>query len=324
MRYIHHLSLLVAAALSFGFYACSSDEEEEKPVVEEHSDFTNANDNKEGSTYVNTEAGVPSSKFVSRMEMPKLQSGDILIVHQATDMTGSPVNYSVGYSPTDHHSRWVAFRFDNDMKARKVARKDYNIRPQYPQDPLCAATVSSDASFNGHDHGHLCASADRLCSREANDQTFYMSNMSPQMGNFNQDYWTNYEGFVQTLGRSCGPNTSSTTSWADTLYVVKGGTINSGNILKTIKVDGYNMPVPKYYYMALLKVKNGNYTAIAFWIEHKDYDTKNITNVNADIAAHAITIDKLEEYTGIDFFCNLPGSVEKSVEAVCLPSAWGL
>ena len=83
-------------------------------------------------------------------------------------------------------TEWVAFRFDNAMREKQVARKDYSIRPQYPKDPLCTVTTSNDASFSGYDHGHLCASADRLCSRLSNDQTFYMSNMSPQMGDFNQ------------------------------------------------------------------------------------------------------------------------------------------
>lgn len=39
---------------------------------------------------------------------------------------------------------------------------------------------------------------------------------------------------------------------------------------------------------------------------------------------YAITIDQLEEYTGIDFFCNFPDKVEEAIEARCMPSLWGL
>lgn len=309
-------------ATATAFVGCSEDEGDDIKHDAEHADYNNGYDGKEGASFVYTEAKVVSSKFAARMEMPKLQRGDVFIVHQATDMTGVPVNYSVAYVPEQHHSRWVAFRFDTQMKDRRVTRKDYELQPQYPQDPLCNTTTKSDASFNGYDHGHLCASADRLCSRWANDQTFYMSNMSPQLASFNQDYWTKYEGFVQNLGRNCGAASGVNTNFADTLYVVKGGTLN--DVKTTTRVEDYNMPVPAHYFMALLNVKNGKYAAIAFYMEHKKYDVSVIKNDLAEIRAHAISIDELERRTGIDFFCNLPGAVERAVEASCVPAAWGL
>lgn len=322
MNPFKYLSLFIFCAAATFFAACSEDEDEGVKHDVEHADFNNANNNHEGASYVVTEAGVNSSKFASLTEIPKLQQGDVFIVHQATDMKGKPVNYSVGYVPSQHHSRWVAFRFDNTMKGRSVARKDYSIKPQYPQDPLCMSTPRGDASFNGYDHGHLCASADRLCSRMANDQTFYMSNMSPQLASFNQDYWTKYEGFVQDLGRNCGTVSGANTSFADTLFVVKGGTIASTK--ETTKVDDYRMPVPDHYFMALLAVKNGKYTAIGFWMEHRQYDLSIIKNDKDEIKAHAVSIDRLESLTGIDFFCNLPGAIEKAVESSYTLSSWDL
>lgn len=322
MRYINYLLSIVLMAAAATFVACDSENDDDLKHDKEHADFYNANDGTEGASYVLTETKANSSAFASRLEMPRLQPGDIFIVHQATDMKEKPVNYAVAYVPAQHHSRWVAFRFDNQMKGRSVSRKDYSIKPQYPQDPLCPATPTNDASFHGYDHGHLCASADRLCSRTANDQTFYMSNMSPQLASFNQDYWTKYESFVQNLGRNCGTVSGTNPSFADTLYVVKGGTIR--DVVTTTKVDSYDMPVPTHYFMALLSVKDGKYSAIAFWMEHRQYDLSIIKNNSAEIAAHAVSIDQLEAFTGIDFFCNLPGAVEKAVEASCIPSAWGL
>lgn len=313
---------IISCLMPLFFVACTNDDDPDDIQTEEHHDYTNANVGAEGASYVLTETRANSSSFAGRLEMPRLQQGDVFIVHQATDMKDKPVNYAVAYDPKQHHSHWVAFRFDNQMKGRSVSRKDYSIKPQYPQDPLCPATPTGDASFHGYDHGHLCASADRLCSRTANDQTFYMSNMSPQLASFNQDYWTKYEGFVQNLGRNCGTVSGANTAFADTLYVVKGGAIR--NVKTTTKVDGFDMPVPTHYFMALLSVKNGRYAAIGFWMEHRQYDTSIIRNDNAEIAAHAVSIDRLEELTGIDFFCNLPGAVEKAVEATCSPTTWGL
>ena len=316
------LCLLFALAL---FPSCGGDDDatqgEESTTLH---DDTNANVPTCGATYVNTETGKGSQQFISRMEMPRLQAGDIFIVHQSTDITSRPVNYSVAYDAGKQHSRWVAFRFDATMKKDKdVGRKDYNILPQYPQDPLCNATPSDDASFSGYQHGHLCASADRLCSRVSNDQTFYMSNMSPQIGSFNQQYWTIYEQFVQTLGlKGCISDTNGY-RWADTLYVVKGGTIDDGQILGTVSVDKKRMPVPKYYFIALLKVKNNLYSSIAFWVEHRAYDAGTVLKNDRDeVMAHAISVDELERRTGIDFFCNLPGTLEHSVESTFMSAAW--
>ena len=313
------LCLLFALAL---FPSCGGDDDatqgEESTTLH---DDTNANVPTCGATYVSTETGKGSQYFIDRMEMPRLQAGDIFIVHQSTDITSRPVNYSVAYDAGKQHSRWVAFRFDATMNQKKVARKDYSIRPQYPQDPLCNATPTSDASFSGYEHGHLCASADRLCSRVSNDQTFYMSNMSPQIGSFNQQYWKKYEKFVQKLGGCTGDTNGY--RWADTLYVVKGGTIDDGQTLGTVSVDKKRMPVPKYYFIALLKVKNKVYSSIAFWVEHSAYDAgKVLKNDRDEVMAHAISVDELERRTGIDFFCNLSGTLEHSVESTYMSAAW--
>lgn len=257
---------------------------------------------------------LPATGPAARLEVPALQSGNKFIAHWSVESGDSVMTYCLEYDRAKYHARWVAFRFDDRTRAKKVSRKDYGIRPQYPADPQLPATeaIEADASFNGYQHGHLCASADRLYSRTANDNTFYMTNMSPQLGNFNGKYWAAFEALVQKIGRD--------KSFSDTLYVVKGGTIADGQVWKY--VAGNRVPVPRYYFMALLKVKNGAYNSIAFWMEHKDY---GITPPgNAEMAGRALSVDELEERTGIDFFHNLPDNVETAVEKLCLPAAWGL
>ena len=254
-----------------------------------------------------------------RIEMPQLtgDAAERFLVHRVAPSSNSRdsiLNYAVAYDATLFHSRWVAFRFDTDTRPKKVGRKPYSDKPQYPADPLLARAeaLPSDISFNGYDHGHLVASADRLFSREANNQTFYLSNMSPQLAHFNQRYWTALENLVQDLGRR--------SSFADTLYVVKGGAIDrSAGGLRY--VAGGRMPVPAHYFMALLKVKNGVYSGIAFWLENKNYGK---TGTTADMRKHALSIAQLERNTGINFFHNLPDPVEQRVEKDFTLSAWGL
>lgn len=258
----------------------------------------------------------PTGSLAARLEMPAPLAGNRVIAHWTISGTDSILTYCLEYDSDKYHSRWVAFRFDGATRARNVGRKDYSIRPQYPRDPqLTDRYIEDDASFNGYQHGHLCASADRLYSRLANDQTFYMTNMSPQKGDFNGGYWTRFEEFVQRCGRSA--------AFADTLYVVKGGTIAEGQY--SHRVARSRMVVPKYYFIALLKVKNNVYSAVAFWVKHDSYGYDFDHQAPASVVAeHAVSVDELEELTGIDFFHNLPDAVESTVESGYVAANWGL
>lgn len=267
-------------------------------------------------------------QYASRLEVPKLKQGNLFIQHSVEYRGDSVMNYCLEYDTQKRHSRWVAFRFDPITRLKNVGRSS----EPFIDDPDIPA--SYQIGFNGFgsqyrdldgklqilpqrqfDRGHLCASADRYLSREANEQTFYMSNMSPQMSNFNSPYWSSFENYVQSRGRDG--------SFADTLYVVKGGTIEDDQILGYVpRGNGSSVAIPRYYFMALLKCKNNTYAALAFWMEHRDYG--NIELSNAQMSARAISIDELEEKTGIDFFHNLPDNVENAVESVVTKSAWGL
>ena len=77
--------------------------------------------------------------------------------------------------------------------------------------------------------------------------------------------------------------------------------------------------VPKYFFMALLEKNANGYKALAFWTEHLNH-----TVPNAHLADYAITIDALEEKTGIDFFCNLPDDTEDKVEKSLSLISWAL
>lgn len=265
--------------------------------------------------------------YVCRLEVPLLKQDNLFIQHSVEYRGDSVMNYCFEYDPLKRHSRWVAFRFDPITRLKNVGRSS----EPFIDDP--DVPTRYHIGYNGFgnqyrdldgklqtlpsrqfDRGHLCASADRYLSREANEQTFYMTNMSPQMSNFNSPYWSSFEGYVQSRGRDA--------SFADTLYVVKGGTIADDQILGYVsRSNGSSVAIPQYYFMALLKCKNNTYSALAFWMEHRDYG--NIELNNAQMAARIITIDELEEKTGIDFFHNLPDNVETVVESIVTKSAWG-
>ena len=132
--------------------------------------------------------------------------------------------------------------------------------------------------------------------------------MSPQRNKFNTGIWLTLEGQVQSWGRSC---TSS-----DTLYVVKGGTIDKEDQIRGYISNDLSKPIPKYYYMALLFKKGDSFKAIAFWMEHSD------TPKSTKLVDYALSIDELEEKTGIDFFPNLNDNLENALESTYSTKAW--
>ena len=254
-----------------------------------------------------------NTSITNRMETPRvLNDGSTLLIDHTTTTNGKKiVTYELEYDKNKLHSRWVAFRFDGNTRSKTTGRSD---------DPSIDANYRIGRNGFGWDYnrGHLCASADRLYNVEANVQTFYMTNMSPQLASYNQAYWVTLEGLVQALGRD--------KTFSDTLYVVKGGTIKDNQIMDYVtRSNGKRVAIPKYYYMALLKVKNGVYSSIAFWMEHKEYgyDYKHKAPLS-EIAKNAISVNKLEELTGINFFPNLPDTNEELVESTCDKSAWGM
>lgn len=224
------------------------------------------------------------------------------------------VTYSLEWSNSKIANRWTCYQMHPGNSASNVSRHD-----AFQEDPdLPSATRSrlSDYSSSGYSRGHLCPSADRLCSTEQNEQTFFLSNMQPQWQSHNGGLWERIESKV----RSWNSNT-----YRDTLYVVKAATIDDVTI-NGQKTDGVysfkcnnRLLVPQYFYCALLSVKNGKYHAIGIWTTHSNDAQSSTTIKNC-----AISIDELERRTGIDFFCNLPDEIEDETEATLDLSFWGL
>ena len=270
-----------------------------------------------------------SDPIAHGLEVPALQKGDgIYFIHHEARLSNEGSqranNFSLEWDVNAYHSRWVAFTFNKDNNASRISRTNaWAEEPDLPQDARLAVTSYTGS---GYTRGHICASADRLNSTEANQQTFYMSNMTPQLYDYNGGYWAVLEAIIQSWGRS---------TKYETVYVCKGGTILPNQLrgsFATYNAAGHrvSVSVPRYNFMAILaRTTGGSYQAIGFWIEHKNYVDESNMNYSSDNRApsslmtnHAVSIDKLEELTGINFFCNLNDDVETAVESSFSLSAW--
>lgn len=214
-------------------------------------------------------------------------------------------NYSYAYDKEALVAHWVAYPLAAVYLGSQGRTDKWAYDPNVPEadQPKLFKGFSASGS-DRYDRGHQLPSADRTCCREANEQTFYFTNMTPQRGTkFNQRIWASFETNVRDWSRS-----------ADTLYVVTGSFL--GNSAKTANDnDGKAVRVPQGYFKALLwysststqTSRNAGFRGAAFYLEHVDYDQGGIDK------SMSMSIDELEELVGMDFFPNLEKKVGKTI-----------
>lgn len=229
---------------------------------------------------------------IAWMELPATDNPDLGYYSHSFTMDGKRYrNYTFGWSQEDRVALWIAYPLCGLYTNGSAGRTN-----EWALDPILKE--NSAAPFGGYAgdyaRGHQVPSADRQCSYEANAQTFYGTNITPQLNAHNEGIWSNLESRVRTYANS-----------ADTLYVVTGVVVSpSGK--KERDSFGNSVTVPDAYFKALLKFsKNstfGVWNAAAFYLEHRNYS-------GGVLPSHSMSIDRLEEMTGIDFFVNLPAMI---------------
>ena len=163
-----------------------------------------------------------------------------------------------------------------------------------------------------YSRGHMIPNASRNGNAEMQKQVFSVTNSVPQRQNqFNGSIWASLEGDLQSIGKS------------EEIYIDTGVAFNTvGEHLSISYVsaqqesaDGKvkSCPVPNYFYKVVLKVEKYGSTvtsasAIGFWFEHKDYEKGD------NYANYAVSVDQIEEWTGFDFFVNVPDDLENAAE----------
>ena len=249
-----------------------------------------------------------------RLEFPKIKddNNNLIVVH-STQQYG--VNYSIEWDCKKRAQRWTCYAMYAKNSVVNWSRGRWNNTEwngdPFQEDPDIPASYNVtlyDHVGDGFDRGHICPSQDRLCSREANEQTFYLSNMHPQYNAFNTGVWEKMEQKVRSW---------NTNQFRDTLYICKGGTIDKNE--QVLMISNKGLIVPKYFFMAVLCKNSQGYKTIGFLVEHT-----NTTYNNQPLSNYVVSIDQLEQFTGIDFFCNLPDEIENKVEKNVTNVIWGL
>lgn len=177
------------------------------------------------------------------------------------------------------------------LYGNQTRTNDFRVDPKVKTN----SSDSSDYWNSGYDRGHMAASADFKWNKDALSESYYYSNIIPQNPALNQKTWNRLEMKIR--------------EWAienDELIVVTGPVLNDA--LPKLQQGSYSVSIPEYIYKIVFDYYPPEYKAIAFLYPNKD--------VPFELDKHVVSIDSIEQLTGIDFFPNLKDSLENIVEAM--------
>lgn len=225
---------------------------------------------------------------LQRLGQPRCAADSEVVLHSAM---------MIGYNEMHEQPNWVANIVNRDILEGTIGRTN-----DFREDSLLkkGSAGLEDYWESGYDRGHLAPSADFRWSKKALSESYFYSNMSPQLPGFNREVWADVENVAR--------------KWAienEEIYIVTGGILKKG----LPKIGSKNkISIPEAYYKVLLDYKEPEVKGIAFLVPHKEME-RNPTEF-------LVSIDSVEKITGIDFFPSMPDDLETAVEARCEPDKW--
>ncbi|MFK7786118.1 MAG: DNA/RNA non-specific endonuclease [Crocinitomicaceae bacterium] len=231
---------------------------------------------------------------LDRVGVPKASASESIIEHSA---------YRLSYNETHEQANWVThiilpeiatgnavrsndFRVDPLVSTGTAIEKDYFLKSK---------KAGGDFEYDGfgYDRGHLAPSADFRWSEKALSESYFYSNMSPQMGDFNRLKWAELENWMRE-------------------YVVEN---NTHLVIVTAPVLTDDLPkierginkvsIPNYFVKVALDMKNQR--GVGFILPHE--------KIVKPLESYIVSIDSVESILGYDLFSNLDDNAENTIEA---------
>lgn len=204
--------------------------------------------------------------------------------------------YALYHNNTTHIPDWVAEDVTDDEIVGNAARKD-NFRAD-PETPPPAGASLEDYRGSGFDRGHQAPAADFKKTQSLMDDSFFLSNMAPQVGScFNRGVWAGLEADVR--------------GWAETrrrLVVFTGPVypdplVTVGDVVA--KKAGVDLAVPEAFYKVVYDPASRRSVA---------YLLPNEKLCGHDPGEFTTSIRHIRELTGIDFFPALDARSKRILE----------
>ena len=203
--------------------------------------------------------------------------------------------YVSAYSYKLKQPIWVAYFLPPQQIKIKIKRDDnFKSDPDVPKD--YSATIN-DYKKSGYDKGHMAPYASIAFNKQSADQSFYLSNISPQKAGLNRHGWAKLESKVRFWS-----------VYYKGVYVITGGIYKNKKVHNTI---GNDVAIPNYFYKIIYAPnKHSPPRTIAFVMPNSKVNRK-------DIAKYRVSIDNIEDRTGLTFLGNI-----KNINTSAVSKMW--
>ncbi len=204
--------------------------------------------------------------------------------------------FALSYDEDHEQAEWVVYEITRDRLNENWADRPNTFRPD--PDVRTESATPRDYNGSGYDRGHLVPAADMAFDAAAIDETFLMSNMSPQVPAFNAGVWRELEECARDWGRKFKH-----------IYVVTGPVLTR----TPLGAIGFSkVTVPAAFYKVLYAPDQ--HKAIGFILPN-ELSAKPVMDF-------ACSIDEVEKVTGLDFFPNILKGLDEELEGSLDKEAW--
>lgn len=198
------------------------------------------------------------------------------------------------------HITKESLKSGNGNRENSVFKEDNGI-------PQLFRAKLADYFRSGYDRGHQAPAADAKYSQEAMDNTFYLTNMCPQVGNgFNRDYWAHFEHFCRGLTR----HYDSVRIVTGPLYLPKRDSDGKWRVSYEMIGNPPNIAVPTHFFKIIIgeNIKLGSRIALGAFV----LPNAPIEN-NVPLKSFYVPLESIERSSGVEFLPNLPVSNRKDL-----------
>lgn len=207
--------------------------------------------------------------------------------------------YTVSYSSQHKNAEWAAY----ELLGARLDLSTRRERKNFKSDPNIHSEASSSEYRNsGYDRGHLVPAHDMNFNETAMSESFYMTNVSPQVPDFNRGIWKSLEGKVRKWAKK-----------EKRLYVITGPLLKK-TVEDAERISPTGPTIPRGFFKIIVDYEGGEKKGIAFMFKNKDIDQP--------LEQFVTTIDLVERYTNLDFFPDLTAEEERTIESVSDISLW--
>ncbi len=242
-----------------------------------------------GETSVEQSAQTTASSQPSfKLELPQN-------VTERTEQVIEHLGYTTSYNNTWLIPNWVAY----DLTAAEV-KGDVPRQQGFTPDPQVkgATAVHDDYTRSGYSRGHMAPAADMRWSKQAMEESFYLSNVCPQKAELNAGSWEKVERMARRLAGE------------SVVYICCGPLVDEN----PERIGRHGVAVPSRFFKVMCMQRKNKWQAIGFVMPNE--------KCSGSLFDYAVSVDDVEKLTGLDFFYQLPDDVENTIEAAWSQKDW--